>query len=252
MSQATDQLYEEYKEKRAERAQAAADRRSESPRAKFDLPLIDYDERHAETEPAAHLHQMAPVAQAEPVAHVKFEAEPQSEPVPVVPVIATSTSNQWTNKHIKEEHDAWEMRQWTRHIRDVHRASPLHYEEQEAEARRVASKGRERENARAPYGYSYRGACQPSAQEPFHYPYHHGQAQRTVTAHQTAYDQRYGNSLVTQSARSMPCTFIKHKNPVARGDAHVGRAAKLDSFQHTRNPSGYEAAAQAAYAGTWQ
>merc|ERR1712166_1273197 len=152
MSQATDQLYEEYKEKRAERAQAAADRRSESPRAKFDLPLIDYDERHAETEPAAHLHQMAPVAQAEPVAHVKFEAEPQSEPVPVVPVIATSTSNQWTNKHIKEEHDAWEMRQWTRHIRDVHRASPLHYEEQEAEARRVASKGRERENARAPYG----------------------------------------------------------------------------------------------------
>ena len=68
----------------------------------------------------------------------------------------------------------------------------------------------------------------------------------------------------------MPCTFIKHKNPVARGDAHVGRAgicpfacvrldehafggaAKLDSFQHTRNPSGYEAAAQAAYAGTWQ
>ena len=36
--------------------------------------------------------------------------------------------------------------------------------------------------------------------------------------------RRYGNSLVTQSARSMPCTFIKHKNPVARGDAHVGRA----------------------------
>eukprot|EP00658_Telonema_sp_P-2_P021569 TRINITY_DN18593_c0_g2_i3.p1 TRINITY_DN18593_c0_g2~~TRINITY_DN18593_c0_g2_i3.p1 ORF type:complete len:130 (+),score=20.85 TRINITY_DN18593_c0_g2_i3:155-544(+) len=123
-----------------------------------------------------------------------------------------------------------------------------YYEEQEAEARRVAAKLRERENARAPYPYSYRGEQRSHAQEPFHYPFHHGGIPMTVTARQTCYDQRYGNSLVTQSSRSMPVTFLKHKNP----RSHPGRAAGVNDFITSRNPCGYEPAAQAAYPGIWQ
>eukprot|EP00656_Telonema_subtile_P003365 TRINITY_DN11539_c0_g1_i2.p1 TRINITY_DN11539_c0_g1~~TRINITY_DN11539_c0_g1_i2.p1 ORF type:complete len:254 (+),score=34.17 TRINITY_DN11539_c0_g1_i2:195-956(+) len=247
-----ESLYSDYKEQRAERRRKAVERRGEKPNAHWDLPLLaeDFHEEKPGLRLASEYQKpdwyQAPIQDA--LLEAAAEAAAPIEPTPVEVATHVSAQNQWTDKHVQEDHDYYVNRQWTRHIRDVHRASPLFYEEQEAEARRVAAKQRERENARAPYPYSYRGVEQPSAHEPFHYPYHQGQVQHTVTAHQSLYDQRYGNSLATQSSRSFPVTFIKHKNP----RSHAGRAADPNDFIARQNPSGYEPAAQAAYAGIWQ
>lgn len=244
-----DDLYEEYKTARNERRRKAAERRNKKPNAQWDLPMVDVEQEEDATGPfKASVPYEKPDWYQAPTQAAPSAAAEVAAPVIRASAPHTDGENQWTNKHVRENHEYWVNNQWTRHIRDVHRASPLVYQEHEAEIRRVAAKDRERENARAAYGYHYRGEQQPSAQEPFQYPFHHGQIQHTVTAHQTEYDQRYGNSLVTQAGRSMPIVFLKHKNP----RSHYGRAAGINDFRGHRNPSGYEPAAQAAYTGIWQ
>jgi len=119
-------------------------------------------------------------------------------------------------------------------------ASPYFDERQEQEARLVAAKQRERANATSVNAYHYRGPQEPSAQEPFHYPFHQGQVRRAVDDHMTTYDQRYGNC---RSGITMPVTFLKHKNP----RFHTGLPRSSTGYVGSREPSGYERAAAAGY-----
>lgn len=191
---------------------------------------------------------------------------------------SAAAANQWTTKHISEDHDEFWRREWADHVRNCNEASPYWYERQEEEARRVAAKMRERQNATSgAYGYHYRGEQQASTQEPFHYPFHHTQVQRTVDDHMSVYDKRYGHCRMMPDSQSMPVTFLKHRNPrlhisqglprsgsrcaAAMGGPNQASSAAATQcvrsqsmglsaqagFVHSREPSGSDRAASAAY-----
>lgn len=215
-----------------------------------------------------------------PTAAVPTLSLPVYETVAEEPAYEEPVTNQWTAKHIYEDHAHFWNREWNEHHRNVFQSQPIWMERQEQEARLVASKNRERTNATAAdHGYHYRGE-QGEPDTSFGYPFHHTPIPRPVSDYMSVYDQRYGNPRMMDQARTMPCTFLKHKNPrfhihqglprtgsschSAMGSAENGiypaqstksyatglkqtGTASSQAFVISRNPSGYERAASAAY-----
>jgi len=240
-----------------------------------DWEMVDADVPESPIGSAAGMAQAPPVV---PMPPAYFEAAPMAPAPPMAPAaVAAPVTNQWTRKHIQEDHDAFWAREWQEHVRNVAQASPMWSEQQEQEARRMASKARERANAAAPYPHHYRGEDKGCpAGEPT-YPFHRGQTPRTInTQGMSLYDQRYGNCRMMEQAVTMPVTFLKHKSPkdhigLPRSGSRCGAAMGVPDYDHSvyprmvcrssatglksysagadhsREPSGYERAAAAAY-----
>jgi hypothetical protein len=187
-----DRMYAEYCEsvkERKEKSIANMKRRGEtidesvapSDVAKANLSTKPYSElkgHEAENfEVAFKLKEAEEAPPPEKVAIPVYEVAVPEEPEDTV----QPAYNQWTAKHIYEDHQAFWNREWNEHNRNVLEASPLYLERQEQDARLVAAKQRERENAKAAYGYHYRGEQDAAASEPWQYPFHRSQAGSTYS-----------------------------------------------------------------------